>query len=172
MSQQEKNQPNSPPTFQDGAGRSWTLKLTLGLIEHVQESTGVDLLAESESSPLVGILFDQRKLSRVLWCCLEKQAQHNEVPRDDFIDSLDGEALTAGWEALFNAVLFFIPPQARAVVQANFDAQMAAVEQGIKAMVEVAESQETDQAIRQAIGKIKREMQADLPRQLASSVSS
>jgi hypothetical protein len=167
---QNNHSPTAPPTFK-AKDRTWTINLTLGLIDHVQEAAGVDLLAD-DTAPVLSLLFDRRKLGGVLWACVDKAAGALGITRDDFLDSLDGDALTAGWGALVDAIVFFTPIQSRKAVEAAFNTQMEAMEQGVTALVEVAASQETNQAIREAVIKLKEEMQADLPRQLAASASS
>lgn len=168
----QNNSPTSPPTFQDSQQRTWTLNLTLGLVDQVQEATQVDLLAEGDQAPVIPLLFDRRKLGGVLWACISRQAESNGVSRAEFIDSLDSDSLTAGWGALFNAILFFTPIQGRPAVQAQFDAQMAALEQSIAAMAEVATSAGTNEAIQQVVSRLKEDMQSELPKVLANCATS
>jgi hypothetical protein len=171
MSQNEQKSPTGPPTFKTGS-QTWTLNLTLGLVDHVQEATQVDLLADGDESPVIPLLFNRRKLGGVLWACISKQADAAGVTREQFIDSLDSDALTAGWGALFNAILFFTPIQGRPAVQAQFDAQMEALEQSVAAMAEVAKSQGTNDAIQELVGRLKEEMQSELPKALANCATS
>jgi len=162
---------SSPPTFADSSGRTWTINLTLGLIDHIQEATGVDLLADGEHSPLTGLLFDPRKLARVLFASLGKQAESQRVDQKAFTGSLTGDSLAAGWGALVDAVVFFTPSQSRAALRAGIDAQMMAMEQGVLAIAKVASSTETNEAIRQRMKQLEEEMQAELPRALAGSAT-
>lgn len=171
MSQNDK--PTGPPTFQDSQKRTWTINLTLGLIDAVQAESGVDLIAdEGDVSPMVALLSDRRKLAAALWACVAPQAATKQVTREAFINALDGDTLAAGWGAMVDAIVFFTPSSRRSWVQAAFDAQIAAMEQGAIAVAEVAASEETNEAIRDAILKIKSDLQAELPRALAESVSS
>jgi hypothetical protein len=167
MSQEPKT---SPPSFRDAANRLWTLRPTLGQFDAIQDATGVDLLADGAggASPVMALIFDRRKLSDVLWAACKPQADSQEITRASFRDALDGETLSGGWAALIDAVVFFTPSHSRAALRAQLDAELAASEQGLLAIAEVAASQETDKEIRKAIGKLKDEMQASLPAALES----
>lgn len=158
--------PTAPPTFRV-KDRTWTINLTVGLIDRVQEVSGVDLMAD-DRTPYLSLIFAPRQLGGVLWACVAQQAATSGVTREQFVDSLDGDALSAGWGALAEAIVFFSQTHLREAVQAEIDAKIAAMEQGFTALAEVASSEETGEAIKLAVKKLKEDMQADLPRAFAS----
>ena len=163
----------APPTFHDSQGRDWTIKLSGELIENVLTATQVDLVPDDHDYiPVVNLVASHRKLGAVLWECVKRQAESHEVDRSAFIEALDGPAYLKGWEALVDAIHFFI----RSLSAKRADQFLAVVEAGMKVMeaeaetaVEIINSQTTDEALKEAVGKIKAQMQSELAQELASS---
>jgi hypothetical protein len=161
---------DAAPRFKDAKGNEWTLSLTLGLTDRVLSATGVDLLSDSgDTGTVLALVFDRRKLANVLWAVLSAEASDRGINQEQFVDALDGEALSNGWGALVDAIVFFTPPQGREVLRAAIESQVAAMEQGVAALAEVAASQATNDAMKEAAGRIKDAMQADLTKALANS---
>lgn len=157
------------PSFEDSQKRRWMVNLTLGVCDAIQDATGVDLLADGDTAGVMGLLFDRRKLAAALWECVVKQAAEKQISREAFIEALDGDALTGGWGAVVDAIVFFTPSQSRKAVQAAIDTQCKALEAGVQAMADLATSDETNRAIGEAVLKMKTELQATLPEMLAGS---
>lgn len=159
---------NAPPSFSDATGKRWTIDPSLGLFDRIQAATAVDLLAsDADLSPIIGLLFDQRKLGLVLW-----EAVGGAGDVQAFRDSLTADTLTAGWGALYDAVLFFTPLQSRKAVEAALESQLAVIEHGAKAIAEVAASEETKRAMEATVSGLKNEMQSDLVKAFAKSATS
>lgn len=166
----ENGKVEAPPSFRTH-DRDWTIILTVGLTDRVRDATGVDLLAD-DRTPYLSLLFDNRKLAAVLWTCVACQAEAASVEREAFLESLDGDALTAGWGALAEAIVFFSQKPLREAVKTDIELKIEAMEKGVLAMAEIATSEEAETAIQAALNQLKGELQADLPRAFADSVSS
>lgn len=169
------SQPTGPPTFRDAEGHEWRIRLTLGLIETVVDETGVDLIPNNcDVSTLTGLLFDPRKLSRVLWVCIAKAAAEEGVAREAFIDSLDGETLSLGWNALVESVLFFTRSQSvslAAALEEAIETAMKFLERGTASLVQTMRSEETEAMIDQTVADAGRQLQNGLATAMAKSMS-
>jgi hypothetical protein len=95
--------------FVDCEGRCWKLRLTVGGVEEIKKSTGIELGNEKDTG-WVSLLFSQgAKLVEVLWHLVEKQAEKLGVTPEDFGYGFDGQTLEAAGNALGVAVADFFP---------------------------------------------------------------
>lgn len=174
MRSNENGQKPTIPTFRDAAGRSWSIRLTLGLIETVLDETTVDLIPDNcDVTNLTSLLFDPRKLSRVLWSCVATQA--DGVTVQEFREAMDGDALSQGWNALIEAVLFFTRSRSEplaAAIEEAIETAMKIVEQGTAAAIAMMRSEQTEQAISDCVAEAGREMHKGLASALAGTVTS
>lgn len=165
----------APPTFPDANGRRWTIKLTLGLIEGVQERCGIDLAPDdNDISPVAGLLFNTRKLGGLLWECCRKQAEADGIDREAFFEALDEDALSAGWGAVVDAIVFFIhskSPKVAESVRLAVEAQMQLLEAGAEQMQKAMQSDVTKQGIAEALDQIGRQMQSELNQALTQAAT-
>ncbi len=153
------------PTFKDATGHEWRFTPSLGLFDAIQEATGVDLIPDgNDVSAVMSLPTNRRKLADALWASVKSQA--GELTRAQFNERLNGDALTDGWGALLDAIVNFTPSQRREEVKAAIELQSTAMEQSVVAMVQTLKSDETTQAIRDAIDQAQREMASELPKAL------
>lgn len=171
-----KKEPNneqitSPPTFADGQGNTWQIKLTLGLADEVQESCQVDLLPDdNDLSPVVAACLSFRKFSKILWACIQGQAEAKGITQQSFVKSLGAEELQAGAEALRGAIDFFIRrtkgDQQADVAMGVWDAAMQMADAGARAFLEAVNSTKTKEAMQtmfdEATVQAHQEIQASL----------
>lgn len=123
----------------------------------------------------MGLLFNYSKLGAVLWAICEENATTQGVSRDDFMDAMDGEALIKGWEAIVDAIVFFIQsqsPKMAAAVKESIEAELRVLEAGAEAMFRTIKSQATDEGLKQAIATLEATMQREVSQSLADSVGS
>jgi hypothetical protein len=170
---QNQQPTNQPSTFRDAAGRTWSIRLTLGLIETVLDETTVDLIPDGcDVTNLTSLLFDPRKLSRVLWSCVATQADGTTV--QEFRDAMDGDALLQGWNALIEAVLFFTRSRSEplaAAIEEAIETAMKIIEQGTATAISVMRSEQTDKLIADSVADAGRQMHAGMASALAGSVT-
>jgi hypothetical protein len=170
-------QPQTIPTFRDLAGREWRIgNLTVGFINRVLDETSVDLIPDNlDVSNLTRLLCDHRKLTQVLWSCLKSAAAEEGVSRESFEDTLDGEVLTMGWNALVESVLFFTrsqnPAMATAIEEA-IEITMNITGRGVQQWMETMRSTETaDRIIETALEEAGRNLHNGLAKALAGSAT-
>lgn len=166
----EDKQVNAPPRFRDAKGAEWEINPTIGLADRILSATGFDPLEGATGQSAVELLFDSRKLCKVLWVATAAEAR--QISLEAFADAMNGDALTAGWGALVDAIIFFTPKQNRAAAQAAIEMQVEAMEKGVEALVEVAMSAETSRGLRDAGNRVKDEMQDGLSKVFAEFAGS
>lgn len=166
---------DKPPQFTDAQGRAWTIRLSVQALDDVQDITGLAILPEGkDAQTLTGLLFNVRKLSSVLWVLCRRQAEAVGVDERAFREGLEAESLTKGWEAIYDAVIFFIRQQSPGLAAAMAEvvqAEMRVVEAGAVEMVEVLKNSEVGASLSQATKDIAAELKRDLLQQLGNSVS-
>lgn len=117
MTQRQPNQ------FTDDAGRTWTLRLHLGLCERIREECGVNL-ANPTDPQTAEVLLREDNVPRfldVLWRLVESQAQAAGVDRQGFLEALTDAVLCEAVDALLEAIVLFSRPAKRPVLQAMAD---------------------------------------------------
>ena len=84
-------------TFNDAAGRTWTVALTLGTAMHVKAKLDVDLLQVEVGDPplLTRLGTDEMLLGEVLCALLEPQFDAHKVTAEDVKNAFDGRTLLA-----------------------------------------------------------------------------
>ena len=124
-------------TFNDAAGRTWTIALTLGTAMDVKARLGVDLLQiESGDPPLLTRLgTDEMLLGEVLCALLEAQFEAHGVTARDVRNAFDGRTLLAAQRAFYEELIDFFrgrgrTDRAKAVAKqmSLIDAAVAAIE--------------------------------------------
>jgi hypothetical protein len=102
--------------FKDAKGRSWKIpKLTIGIIEDVQDATGVNIYqAVEDGGSIATLLVQPFKLVGILWALCSEQASALKVNARDFGRGLDAEAVEKAGEALVEALVDFFPRAAAA----------------------------------------------------------
>lgn len=162
---------SAPPTFTDSEKRVWTIKLNLSLLDAVQANCQVDLtIRDLKTDHITNLLFEHRSLGNVLWECCQHQAKDKGVDRDSFFQALDADALSAGWGALVDGIVFFIQqtqgPKMAQAVNELVEKQMALVERGAATLVETLKSRETDEKLKQKFDEIAKSLQGEMNRTL------
>lgn len=166
---------DKPPRFTDAQGREWTIRLSVQSIDDVQNAMGLSILPEGkDAQTLTGLLFNVKKLASVLWVLCRKQAEASGLDERGFREGLEADALTKGWEAIHDAVIFFIRQQSPALADAMaavVQAEMRVVEAGAVEMVEAIRSSDVGASLSQATKDIAAEFKRDLLQQLGNSAS-
>ena len=162
---------NTPPTFPDSAGRVWTIKLTLGLIEEVQEKLQFDLVPDNcDATPLVELWNEKKRMIDLLWAVCEEQAEDKQVTRSMFLKSLDAETIPAAWGALCDSIVFFIQgfksERAGGLYLAAVEAGMRVKAEEAGALIRTIQSSTTDEAIKKKVRAIEQSMQKELVEEL------
>lgn len=129
-------------SFVDCKGRSWQVRLTLGLLTEVREQAGVKLgeVLRTEQGLADFVFGDVEQLGRVLWCCCREQAEAAGVAPEEFTRGFDGPTLEAATEAVLGSVADFFPrSKIAAAIKTNLALVLArADERGVAALEKAA----------------------------------
>ena len=140
-------------TFNDAAGRTWTLSLTLGTAMAVKAKLDIDLLQpESGDPPLLTRLgTDELLLGEVLCALLEGQFEAHKVTADDVRAAFDGQTLLAAQKAFYEEMIDFFRSRGRNDRAKAVAKQMAMIEAAVTAVETRIDALDIDQAIRGAM---------------------
>ena len=89
-------------TFNDGAGRTWTVALNLNAVKRVKSLLEVNLLELDQGTPplLTRLDTDLILLCDVIYCVVKPEADALKVSDEDFGRALGGDAILAAHNAL------------------------------------------------------------------------
>ncbi|NBC11291.1 MAG: hypothetical protein GVY24_06070, partial [Planctomycetes bacterium] len=129
-------------TFQDNAGRNWTISLTLGTALLVRDKLKIDLLQpeapapgsdDSSDTPLLTRLgTDEMLLGEVICCLLEDQFEANKVTDADVRRAFDGRTLLAAQSAFYEELIDFFRGRGRTDRARAIEKQKQLIEQAVK----------------------------------------
>lgn len=102
-------------TFNDAAGRTWTIALTLGTALHVKSKLAIDLLQPEAGEPplLTRLGTDEMLLGEVLCTLLEAQFAAHKVTDSDVRNAFDGKTLLAAQKAFYDELTDFFQSRGR-----------------------------------------------------------
>tara|TARA_Y100001951_G_scaffold51062_1_gene40331 strand:+ start:2155 stop:2649 length:495 start_codon:yes stop_codon:yes gene_type:complete len=95
--------------FTDTEGRVWNVQLTVHLVKEVKQRLDVDLLDEQVHETLTLLTGDIVKSVDVLYILCSSQAEKNEISDVEFGESLYGDVLFEGINAMVEALIDFFP---------------------------------------------------------------
>lgn len=95
--------------FTDTEGRVWNVQLTVHLVKEVKQRLDVDLLDEQVHETLTLLTGDIVKSVDVLYILCNSQADKNEISDVEFGQSLYGDVLFEGINAMVEALIDFFP---------------------------------------------------------------
>jgi hypothetical protein len=98
-------------TFNDNAGRTWTIAINVAAIKRVRGLLNVDLykLVDDGFKPLGELVADPVRLADVLYCLCKDEADARHVSDEDFGRALYGDAITLAADAFVEELIDFFP---------------------------------------------------------------
>ena len=151
-------------TFNDAAGRTWTISLNLGTAMAVRDKLGIDLLQPEQGDPplLTRIGTDEILLGQVVFALLEKQFQTQNVTESDVYAAFDGETIMAAQTAFYEELINFFrnrqrPDRAKAVQK-----QMNLIAAATKAAETTIDGLDINQAIDGAMSGTLQDLSASI----------
>lgn len=94
--------------FADSEGREWDLSLNVGLVTKLRTDAGFELGKTTSAEKLGEALFaDPETFAKVLWVCVESQAEKKGVSGEAFAFALDGDTIEKATTALMLAIIDF-----------------------------------------------------------------
>jgi len=94
-------------TFQDAAGRTWTIAVSVDAIKRVRDLVKEDLLDIERVFPR--LLLDPILLCDVVYCICKPQADTEQVSDVDFARAMAGERIAQAKAALVEELVDFFP---------------------------------------------------------------
>jgi hypothetical protein len=98
-------------TFNDNAGRTWTIAINVAAIKRVRGLLNVDLykLVDDGFKPLGALVGDPVQLADVLYCLCKEEADAKKISDEDFGRALAGDAIHQATEAFLEELIDFFP---------------------------------------------------------------
>jgi len=123
-------------TFNDAAGRTWTLTLNLGTAMAVKAKLDIDLLQPEAGDPplLTRLGTDEMLLGEVLCAMLEGQFVTHKVTDDDVRNGFDGQTLLAAQKAFYEELIDFFRSRGRNDRAKAVAKQMAMIDAAVTAI--------------------------------------
>ena len=140
-------------TFDDAAGRTWTISLNLGTALAVKEKLGVDLLQPELGDPplLTRLGTDELLLGEVLCALLNQQFETHKVTDVDVRASFDGQTLLSAQQAFYEELIDFFRSRGRADRARAVETQKTMIEKVVAAIESRIQKIDIDQAIHGAM---------------------
>ena len=136
-------------TFNDAAGRTWTIALNLGTAMSVKSKLGIDLLRPEDGDPplLTQLGTDEMLLGEVLCALLESQFEKQNVSDADVRMSFDGTTLLAAQKAFYEELIDFFRSRGRTDRAKAVAAQMQLIDKATVAIEGKIDAMDLDQMI-------------------------
>ena len=152
-------------TFNDAAGRTWTLTLNLGTAMRVKAKLDIDLLQPEAGDPplLTRLGTDEMLLGEVLCCLLERQFEAHKVSEDDVRAAFDGQTLLAAQQAFYEELIDFFRSRGRNDRAKAVAKQMAMIDAAVTAIETRIDGIDIDETIRGAMSGESPEASASIP---------
>jgi len=96
-------------TFNDNAGRTWTVTVNVDAIKRVRSLLGVDLLGILDGKLIENLAADPVLLCDVLYALVKPEADARGVPDEDFGRAMAGDAVDHATTALLEELVDFFP---------------------------------------------------------------
>lgn len=98
-------------SFQDNAGRTWTVAINVAAVKRVRGLVHIDLykLIDDGFKPLAALVADPVQLADVLYCLCQDEADAKNVSDEDFGRALAGDAITLAADAFVEELIDFFP---------------------------------------------------------------
>ena len=136
-------------TFNDAAGRTWSIALTLGTALHVKNKLDIDLLQPEAGEPplLTQLGTDEMLLGEVLCALLESQFDTHKVTDADVRMAFDGKTLLAAQQAFYEELTDFFQSRGRMDRAKAVAAQATLIEKATAAIESKIETMDLDRLV-------------------------
>ena len=104
-------------TFNDNAGRTWTVTINVDAIKRVKSLLSVNLLEAVEGKLLERLVSDPVLLCDVIYAVCKPEADAKGVSDEDFGRSMAGNAIDLATTALLEELVDFFPQQRRRLLR-------------------------------------------------------
>jgi len=139
-------------TFDDNAGRTWTVAVTINAVKRVKGLLDVDLTDLMDGDPplLTRLDTDIVLLCDVIFALVKPQADEQGVTDEAFAEALGGDAIIAAHDALLEELADFFRSLRRTDVTKALEKQIAMVRAAVQAAEARIEAVDVDTEIERA----------------------
>ncbi len=103
-------------TFNDNAGRTWTLAINVDAVRRVRSIVNVDLLEAVEGKLIEKLVGDPILLCDMIYVICKPEADQRSVSDEDFGRSMAGDAIDHATTSLLEELVDFFPKSRRALL--------------------------------------------------------
>ena len=104
-------------TFNDNAGRTWTVTINVDAIKRVKSLLSVNLMEAVEGKLLEKLISDPVLLCDVIYAVCKPEADAKSVTDEDFGRAMAGDAIDGGTTALLEELCDFFPQGRRKLLR-------------------------------------------------------
>ena len=144
-------------TFNDNAGRTWTVSITVDAIKRVEGLIkGVNLANLTDGDPplLTRLETDIVLLCDVIFALAKPQAEQLQVSDEEFGRAMGGDAIMAAHDAFWQELTDFFRQLRRTDTARAIEKQAALVKATVDAIEQRVEMLDTSAAIQAALGNL------------------
>jgi hypothetical protein len=139
-------------TFNDNAGRTWTIAINVDAIKRVRSLLDVDLLEIVEGKLIEKLIRDPVLLCDVVYAVCKPEADAKGVSDEDFGRSMAGDAIEHATKALLEDLVGFSPsPRDRANLQRVLATTWNVMDRARDLVEKRLESGELEQVVERAL---------------------
>ena len=102
-------------TFQDSAGRTWTLSMTVDSVKRVRDLMQINLIEPEAGDPplLTRLGMDDLLMLDVIYYLIRPQAEQLNISDSDFAKALGGDAVLSAINAFYEEMVDFFQKRGR-----------------------------------------------------------
>ena len=152
-------------TFNDNAGRTWTVTINVDAIKRVKGLLGVNLLEAVEGKLLERLIADPVLLCDVIYAVCKPEADAHSVTDEDFGRAMAGDAIDLAATALLEELVGFFPQGRRRLLAKALEKLRTLEAMALQAAQTRLESPELQRELEAALGS----SSGSLPASSASS---
>ena len=139
-------------TFNDNAGRTWTVTINVDAIKRVKGLLGVNLLEAVEGKLLERLIADPVLLCDVIYAVCRPEADARNVTDEDFGRAMAGDAIDLAATALLEELVGFFPQGRRRLLAKALEKLRTLEAMALQAAQTRLESPELQRELEAALG--------------------
>jgi hypothetical protein len=149
-------------TFQDNAGRTWSLAINVAAVKRVKDLLGVDLLTVLDGKLLEELAGDPVKLCDVVYVLCKPEADAKGISDEQFGQAMAGDALEHATTAFLEELVGFFPQGRRTVLSRTLAKLKQLETRVLNHVTTTLEGDRIDRAMEAELARVDRDIDARL----------
>ena len=141
-------------SFNDNAGRTWTVQINVDAIKRVRDLVNVNLLEVVDGKLLERLISDPILLCDVIYALCKVDADQKNISDVDFGRAMGGDAIETATTALLEELVDFFPPARRKLLAKALGKLRALEIAAIKAVDAKLDSAELEQRMQAELARL------------------